>query len=289
MAGAGKKWAVGCGIGCGLMMIILGGAGTCTYFGVQKLKEKADGLDESFQSIEVRFGDAGDFVPAADGTISAGRMETFLAIRDDMTPTRTEISDMLTTLDGGGNFIAKAQAGLKLVPSMIGFIGDRNEILLNQGMGVGEYQYIYSLSYYVLLNKDPSDGPSFVLAGDDEVDEDTGNVHVNWGGASGSSSIRENRAERVRAFVNNVQVLVLANQVDAFRATLPSGTEMASVPWGAQLLAEQEAMELETLRFPWEEGLPEQIRASLEPYRDRLDQTYDPMTSIIEMGLTDEN
>ncbi len=289
MAGAGKKWAVGCGIGCGLMMIILGGAGTCTYFGVQKLKEKADGLDESFQSIEVRFGDAGDFVPAADGTISAKRMETFLAIRDDMTPIRTEISDMLTTLDGGGNFIAKAQAGLKLVPSMIGFIGDRNEILLNQGMGVGEYQYIYSLSYYVLLNKDPSDGPSFVLSGDDEVDEDTGNVRVNWVGSSGSSNIRENRAERVRAFVNNVQVQVLVNQVEAFRATLPSGTEMASVPWGAQLLAEHEAMELETLRFPWEEGLPEQIRASLEPYRDRLDQTYDPMTSIIEMGLTDED
>ena len=53
--------------------------------------------------------------------------------------------------------------------------------------------------------------------------------------------------------------------------------------------AEVEALKLESLRFPWEEGLPEQIRASLEPYRDRLAATYDPLTSVIEMGLTDEN
>jgi len=41
--------------------------------------------------------------------------------------------------------------------------------------------------------------------------------------------------------------------------------------------------------LPWEEGLPTQILGSLEPYRVRLDESYDAMTSIIEMGLTDED
>ena len=88
---------------------------------------------------------------------------------------------MLHTLDGDGNWIAKAQVGWKMIPALLSFIGERNEILLNRNMGVGEYQHIYALSYFVLLDKDPGDGPGFVLAGDDEAEEDGGPVHVNWG------------------------------------------------------------------------------------------------------------
>jgi len=153
---------------------------------------------------------------------------------------------------------------------------------------VGEYQYIYALSYFVLLHKDPADGPSFVLAGDDAEDND-GNMRVNWGVSSNKQDVAEARARRVREFVNNIQTVVLDNQVTAYRATLPTGVDLATDPWGAQLLAEQEAMQLETLRLPWEEGLPTQILGSLEPYRVRLDESYDAMTSIIEMGLTDED
>ncbi len=91
MAGTGKKWFIGCGIGCGLMFIVLGGAGTCAYFGVKQFKDKADGLDESFEAVEAQFGDATDFVPRPDGVIPAERMETFLAIRDDMAPLRVEV------------------------------------------------------------------------------------------------------------------------------------------------------------------------------------------------------
>ncbi len=287
MAGTGKQWAIGCGVGCGLMLIILGGLGTMSYFTVKELKERADGLDTTFEELQTRFGDATDFVPRPDGVITAGRMETFLIIRDDMAPFREEMSDMLHTLDGSGNWIAKAQAGLKLVPALLGFIGERNEILVSRDMGVGEYQYIYALSYFVLLAKDPADGPSFVLAGDDEAED--GNVHVNWGDHNDEAGIRESRAKRVRAFVNDVQVVVLDNQLAAYRASLPGNTDLAGDSWGAALSAELAAMRLETLRFPWEEGLPEQIRSSLAPYRDRLDATYDPMTSIIEMGLTDED
>jgi len=287
MAGAGKKWFIGCGIGCGLMVIILGGVGTCGYFGFKQLEDKVEGMEENADAVRARFGDPADFVPALDGTVPADRMETFLAVRDGMAPFRNETSEMLSVLDGDeANFIAKAQAGMKMVPALLGFINQRNQVLLEQGMGVGEYQYIYALSYFVLLNHDPADGPGFQLSGDNE--SDNGNVNVKWGGG-GDDGTREDRAGRVRRFVNNIQSEVLENQLEAYRASLPAGTDLASDPWGAQLGAEVEALKLESLRFPWEEGLPEQIRASLEPYRDQLAATYDPLTSVIEMGLTDEN
>lgn len=286
MAGAGKKWMVGCGIGCGLMLLILGGAGTCAFFGVQKFKDKAEGIDAGFEAIQTRYGEPTDFVPAADGTISALRMEAFLAIREDMAPTRREMSDMLRTLDEDGNWIAKAQAGLKLVPALLSFISERNAILVQHDMGVGEYQHIYSLSYFVLLGKDPGDGPGFMLSGDDE---DNNGGHVRFGHSGGSGDVREKRAREVRETVNQTQSAVLGNQLTAYRATLAAGADPADDTWGAALLAEHRAMQDQSLRLPWEDGLPAPLAASLEPYRDRLDSSYDEMTSTLEIGLTNND
>jgi len=290
MAGTGKKWFLGCGIGCGMMLLIGGGVGTCGYFQVKKIIDQAEGIEEKSAAVEARFGDPADFVPAADGTISPDRLEVFLSFRDDMAPTRVAASDLLLVLDdeGKGNFIAKAKAGMGLIPSLIGFIGLRNEALLENGMGVGEYQNIYVLSYYILLEKDLSDGPSFTLADSDDGDSDSG-VNVNWGVSAGRGNVGESRAERVRESANRLQRKLLANQLEALRATLPVGQAVGDDPWGAQLEAELAAMRDEVLRLPWEEGLPEQLRASLEPFRDRLDMSYDAMTAIIETGLATDD
>ncbi len=102
-----------------------------------------------------------------------------------------------------------------------------------------------------------------------------------------AGDVHENRIRRVRSFANELQSELIDNQLEAYRATLPAGTDLADDPWGAQLLAEAAALKDEDLRLPWEEGLPAQTRASLEPYSTRLDQSYDSMTSIIEIGLVD--
>lgn len=292
MAGAGKKWLVGCGIGCGLMLLILGGVGTCTYVGVKKIKEEADAIDVSSSDLVARFGDPADFVPGPDGTISPDRMETFLAVREDLAPTRAEVSDILFQLDSDGHWLAKAQAGMKMVPAMIRLVGAGRSVLLEHDMSVGEYEYIYALSYYTLLHKDPGDGPNFNLMSDQETGG--GAIRFGLGQDDGNHNdsgedVRTERIRFVRRRVNELQVKLLNNQIEAFAATLPAGTDPAEDPWGAQLLAEQQVMSVETLRLPWEDGLPDQLRAALEPYRDRLDAAYDPMTSIIEMGLLDED
>jgi hypothetical protein len=290
MAGAGKKWLIGCGIGCGFFVLVMGGIGTVGYFSVKKFADRADRIEVTFDRMDAEYGEPSDFVPEIDGRVPGPRMEVFLAVRDDMSGVQQEVSGLFRTLDGesGAGVIDKIKAGMKFIPSLFIFIEERNNIMLNHGMGVGEYQYIYSLAYYGLLGKDPSDGPGFtVVSDDDEHEEDGWSWDIN-AGDDDEEEIAENRAREVRGFVNRVQSRVVENQLAALdEAGFVNGLDFDV--WRAELAAEVAAMDLESLRFLWEEGMPAQIRESLEPYRTRLDATYDDMTSILEMGLVEHD
>ena len=288
MAGTGKKWLMGCGIGCGIFVLLLAGAGTVGYFGVKRFAERADRIEETFDRMDATYGEPSDFVPEIDGRVPADRMEVFLTVRDAMSGVQQEVSGLFHTLDDGdgAGVVDKIKAGLKFIPSLFIFIEERNNILLDHGMGVGEYQYIYSLAYYGLLDKDPSDGPGFTVVSDDEHDSGDGWHWDIKAGDEGEEETREKRAREVRKFVNRVQSRVIGNQLRALEtAGYVEGLDYET--WRAELAAEAAAMDRESLRILWEEGLPDQIRASLEPYRDRLDATYDEMTSILEMGLVE--
>jgi hypothetical protein len=289
MAGAGKKWLIGCGIGCGFFVLVMGGLGTVGYFGVKKFADRAEKIEGTFDRMDAEYGSPADFVPAVDGRIAAERMEVFLKVRDEVRGVQQEVSGMFRTLDGQGEsgFIAKAKAGMKFIPSLLIFIEERNAIMLDNGMGVGEYQYIYSLAYYGLLGKDPGDGPGFAVVSDDEHKSENG---WQWNFDTGDDEKQEVRARRerdLRRFVNRVQSQVAANQLEALDANAGSLTDLDFDTWRAELSAEVAAMERESVRLLWEEGMPPQIRDSLEPYRDRLDATYDDMTSILEMGMVE--
>ncbi len=288
MAGAGKKWLIGCGIGCGLFVLIVGGLVGGGFFAAKRFADRADKIETTFNRMDAEYGEASDFVPELDGHVPSDRMEIFLAVRDEMTEVQQEVSGLFTTLDGesGAGVIAKVKAGIKFVPSLLIFIEERNNIMLDQGMGVGEYQYIYALAYYDLLGRDPSDGPGFtVVSNDEDHDNDSWNWNIQ-ASEDDEEDTRANREREVRRFVNKVQSQVLANQLEALgEAGYVDGLDFDT--WRAAVAAEAAAMDRESLRILWEEGLPDQIRASLEPYRVRLDATYDPMTSILEMGLVE--
>jgi hypothetical protein len=289
MAGTGKKWFIGCGIGCGLFVLVMAGIGTVGYFGVKRFADRTDRIEVTFNRMDAEYGRPSEFTPEIDGRIPADRMGVFLAVRDDIQPVQQEVSGLFRTLDGtdGSGWMAKVQAGMKFIPSLLIFIEERNQIMLDHGMGVGEYQYIYALAYYGLLGKDPSDGPGFTVASDDDDNEEK-----NWGwnvkvGDGDDGDVREKREREVRRFVNRVQSRVLANQLEALDEHAGDLDGLDFDIWRAELAAEAAAMDRESLRLLWEEGLPAQTRASLEPYRDRLDATYDDMTSILEMGLVE--
>ena len=71
MASTGKKWAIGCGIGCGLMLIAAGGVGTCGYFAVRELKEHGEQIEQVSDQVKARWGEVDDYTPPAGGAIPA--------------------------------------------------------------------------------------------------------------------------------------------------------------------------------------------------------------------------
>jgi len=286
MAGTGKKWALGCGIGCGIFLLIgalvVGGG----IFAGKRIAGRADQMEASFEQVQAEYGDPSDYSPAADGRIPADRLETFLAVRADMAETRDKLATDFLILDGEqGGTIDKIKAGIRFVPGLFDFIEDRNRVLLEQGMGQGEYQYIYALAYYGVMHMDPGDGPGFAMSGDDDNPSDGGWRFESDMGSEDEEDVRENRAREVRKVVNTFQAQATRNQLETLETEFGDLEGLERDAWRAQLEAELESMESEHLKFLWEDGAPDHVSDSVQMFLTRLEESYDPMTSILEMGL----
>ena len=295
MAGAGKKWLIGCGIGCGVMLIILVGIGSCTYFGVKSIGNRVEELEASGEALSDLYGDVDDYAPPADGIITDERMEAFLQVRREVAWGENDLSRHLAVLDGRPDengkkpgTIAKITSGVKFIPAIFEFAEERNRALLDQGMGIGEYAYIYLLGFYAFLDKDLRDGPSFSVMDDDDEHDDG----VNWSYKSGDQdeeAIREKRKRELRDHLNDLGRDYLKNQLAALRDGEPLAAGLDAEAWGRQLDAEIDLLRDEPLRLPWEEGLPAHIAAALEIYRGDLEESYDDLVSPIDIGLTQED
>ncbi len=285
MSTTGKKWLTGCGIGCGLFLLVLAGLGTFGYFAVRDVVDKAKDIDAGRAAVDSVFGEPTDFTPSATGVVPGRRVEVFLDIREDMAPWREQMDELLTTLDGKGpgGVLGKIRAGIKFVPTIMSFINTRDQTMVASGMGLGEYHYLYCLTYYGLLDKDPADGPGFSLIDENAPQNEGVRVKTRFAHKD-SVSVRDRRRRTLERMINRVQREILANQLAALQTDSLQTTELAG--WRDSLAAEVEAMNRNPLRLPWQDGLPDRISDSLAPYRDRLEPLYDPLTSGLEMGLT---
>jgi len=292
MASTSKKWFIGCGIGCGLIILVTAGVGGGLYFAFKDVASEADSIEESYEAMENTFGAPEDFTPNPDGSIAPDRMEAFLAARDATAESREKMESILFLLDDDmandsqkkkGNALDKIKAGLQLIPASITFIKERNEFLMDHGMGSGEYTYIYSMAYFNYLEKPLTDGPSFQMTGDDDDDDDGG---VNWQVSSGRNEgkTRKKREKEIRRYLHKIQLSFLDNQMESVDTTI-DGADY----WLEILQAEKAAMESARRRLLWEEDFPEAIRASLEPFRVRLDESYSPILNVVEVGMVTGN
>ncbi|MEZ4389053.1 MAG: hypothetical protein R3D98_16015 [Candidatus Krumholzibacteriia bacterium] len=276
MASTGKTIATGCGIGCLLLALVMGGLGTCAVVGIRNVKEKADDLKVVFKELESEYGDVGDYTPAADGHIDPARLEVFLAVRDSLLTGGARAERLMRTLDGADGApagrLAKVKAGLDLVPAIVTVIDAQVSALRDGGMGLGEYAYIYTLGYYVLLGEAPGAGPGFTLDRNSDDDDST----VRWSSDSDGDA-RDQRDRKVRETLNQAMRAILANQR---AAAIAAGEDGA---WTDALDAELERLNRDYERLPWQDGLPEAILVSLAPYRDRLAATWSEYLNALEM------
>ena len=285
-----RGWLMGCGIGCGALVLIVVGLVVASGFIFRDAIQNFEQADQSMETLAERFGPISEFRPDADGAIRPERIEAFLAARESVAAERQEMDRSLTALsadsetEGGRSgrlprlptgVIGKTRAGVWLMHQLADFLRQRNEALMESEIGLGEYYYIYTLAYYDWLGKSPVDGPSFKLVGErGYVFEEIENLP--------ESAVREYRTDVTRRNLNRLFLPVLRNQLNDLDAAEDPG-ELE--PWRALLEAEILRLETDANRIPWEDGLPDVIAASLEPFRERLERSYGVMCNALEAGV----
>jgi hypothetical protein len=288
-----RRWLLGCSIGCAALVLVLGGLIAGGFFFFRDALQEFEQADQKLETVAERFGPIPSFRPDFDGVIRPERIEAFLAAREAVAAARQEMDRSLNVLsanradgateEGRGSrlpklpagVIGKTRAGLWLVHELAGFLGQRNDALLESEIGLGEYYYIYALAFYSWLQKSPADGPSFKLVGE------RGYVLETLEGLP-EAAVREYRMDVTRKSLNRLLLPVLKNQLSDLKA-VESGSEIQA--WRQMLEAEILEMETDAYRIPWEGGLPGVIEVSLAPFRDRLESNYSIMCNALEIGV----
>ena len=280
-----KKWLVGCGIGCAVIILILIVLGVGGYIFFKNLVGDFQVQEELMTELTERYGEIRDYCPEPDGSINPSQMEAFLSVRDAFAPYREKLEISMQELqDRAGkneveikkpkNVFEMVKLGFGLVPQIAEFLKFRNQALLDAKMGMGEYYYIYAIAYFSWMGKLPEDGPDFEVTGEEDSGVRLGEMDV--------EEMREERRDSMLRRLHRTLLPMLQNQHEKLMAR---GLSDSQSEWKDLLKAEIQAMEEDRFRLPWEEGLPDVIKASLDPYRDRLERSYNVMTNPFELTI----
>ncbi len=276
-----SKWLTGCGIGCGLLLVLAIGAGLTIFMYTRSAVRELDQISKSVSRVDKEFGRVEDFTPEPDGRIPPDRVEAFLAVRKATVGPRGELARSIRTLEtefsgptakpgGFWHAIRAVRTGVGALPQIARFNQARADALIENKMGQGEYSYIYCLAYYSYLKKDPGDGPDKIKL--------SGSNSVSWEGHDGPAQVREQSRHAVMSYVRRSMTAILQNAV----RQAEKGGAAEKTPW--QETAEKELNELNSQwqRVPWADGLPQEIEQSFSPFRQDLEQGYDPLLNMLE-------
>jgi len=294
MASTASKWLLGCGIGCGALILIgvlIVGVG---YLFVKDTVQDFRETEISTRRITETYGEIEDYCPKADGRIPSDRIEIFLMVRDSTAAIRQEMVQSLATITddirGVENqddkpffkVLGIIKKGFSALPQLAGYYTKRNYQLLDAGMGLGEYMYIYTTAYYAYLAKPLSDGPDFPLM-------NTGNSGIRyeteWEEEDNDEvfydDVKENRHYQILKRVRRMVIPMMVCQLDELEAT--SSLTKYSSAWKTALKEEIADLKHDRMRLPWENGVPKVIAESLEPYQVQLEASYEPLLNPIEV------
>ncbi len=268
-----SKVLTGCGIGCLLAIVLVVGFGWMGYRWARLAADAAESALQSEAELDERFGAVRDFRPPIDGRIRADRIEVFLKVREEIASTRGELTEAISAFapsedDGrvtGGLQIARA--GAVIGPRSLDLVRARNQALLSAGMGLGEYVWIYWLTYDAWLGN-PADASTLheLMA---ERSASDGSLQIYIGGGMEPEHIARSLRSDITAMLQNLdEDLVAAADRNPLRETVAG---------------ELTQLDVDLARIPWEDGLPEPFAVGLEPYRERLEATYSPATNPFEL------
>lgn len=249
-----KGTAIGCGV-----LVLLAIAGV--FIGGSLLMRPFSRAVDTRSELEAEHGSIETFVPTPSGVVPADRMEVFLEVRRKLMPVCAKFDRVETQFHKMEAFddqeevsrtevlkeaFKTTRSALSMGPLIGEFFTMRNGALLEEDMGLGEFTYIWVVSYH---------------------------DHIVGGGSQSELFGPSLVNSRVRADL----LAMLVNQNSALKNEDPSSEELAP------LEEEIAAMESDPRRLPWQDGLPEVITASVAPFRAELDALWCGSTAPLEL------
>lgn len=272
-----KGLAIGCGVLVVALFLIVGSA----VFVLQRIGGDYREMRASQEELFAAHQDPETYTPAGGGLPTPERVALFVALRRDMAEWRGSTDLQLAEFllrkqqseeSGGLAFYRLARSTGDLASHLARYWQARNEKLLDRGMGLGEYAYIYCLAYYAYLGYDPADG---VQETDFQFDADQGPIIVSEDGPATEAE----RRDRAWAGVHDLIAPMLA------RAHEAASADTASVDpvWQEALAAEVALLDRSPLRYPWRDGAPRPLADLLRGYRRDLEELYDVALNPMEL------
>jgi hypothetical protein len=276
--GRGRRWLKGCAIGCGLLVLLGGVACWVTISMVGRLFEGLHRAEESFAALEDELGGVDAYTPPPDGGIAPERLNVFLEVRQACRPDREELEKAIADFpaeelsgESAGGF-EKLRRGVGAVSRILDGLGryltSRNQALREARMGLGEYTYLYGIAYHSWLGHRPAEGPVIVLDGREvSVLEHT----------DSPLSPRAVQRRYRRHLLSMLRRQLAAAETGQLEAS----------DWREKLAEEIHRVEDDPGRVAWQDGLPETIAASLEPFREELEAAYSRTTNPAELPFAE--
>ena len=260
-----KNW--GClkqtAIGCGVLIVI---AIVIPIVLAVMMMGPFNRAVDARHTIDERFGAQEAYVPPASGAPSADRVEVFLEVRRTFGEVCADLSnaeqqvqklesfddqDDVNTVDALKQALSTTKSMMGVGPVIGRFYQLRNQSLLDAGMGLGEFTYIFTLAYRDRL----LDGPEpYMLFGPSPINR------------------------RVRQAL----LTMLESQLAILQSEGGAETEITA------LEAEITAMKAHEGRIPWQDEIPPAVTKALAPYRAELDELYCPAMAPLELMINEK-
>jgi len=255
-------WFKGAAVGCGGLLLLL--ALSCVAFMFITLRPYHSAVDKQKQVLE-RFGPRDAFAPSPDGRIPPERLEAFLRVRGRLMELCGDFEEKFGQFDRMDRLgdqeeldrgeltreVFKTMGSAFGIAPLIGrFYEARDGALLEEGMGLGEYAYLYVVAF----------GPELFEFQDME------GAHID--------------ADPLEGRIREDLLVILKNQFAA-AGEPPQGERDEAFLESLRL--EIGRLEENCGRIPWQDGPPPPLAASLEPFRERLHSAFCAHTAGLEL------
>lgn len=283
-----SKILTGCGIGCGVVVIIAIVVGIIGYNFISDKVEHIEKFEKTVKKLENKYEDYDSYYPSGNLLLEENTMVTFLEIRDSLKlkspyfiKSMQTISKAIKEKEDSGeddeesvsSVLGMISTGFSAIPEIEEFFIYRDHLLDKFNMPIGEYFYYFVMSYYVEQGVDLGDGPNFPVPGnshgqDFSFDGRQQNDHEKF-----IREVKESRADDISIRTNKFMLKIFNNILEN------SDNNNKTI-----IENEVDLLRKDKYRIPFDGKKPDFITQFFERYKPQLSENYIDLLNPLELN-----